>query len=89
MGNFYIRNFNRLNQSALLHEGIFLKFNLMQPGMRFLVLFTLLIPGAFSYGQQSRNKDEIRMSIYFGGGSYYIDEAHVTALYHWLDSVPA
>lgn len=32
--------------------------------------------------------DEIRMSIYFGGGSYYIDHGQIDKLYHWLDSVP-
>lgn len=32
--------------------------------------------------------DEIRMSIYFGGGSYYIDEDQALQLYDWLDSIP-
>src|SRR5690349_24849093 len=32
--------------------------------------------------------DEIRKSIYFGGGSYYISDDQVAALYHWLDSIP-
>lgn len=32
--------------------------------------------------------DEIRMSIFFGGGSYDIDQLQATELYHWLDSVP-
>src|SRR6185369_2925965 len=32
--------------------------------------------------------DELRMSIYFGGGSYYIDEGQVDELFHWLDSIP-
>ncbi|HMO38820.1 MAG TPA: OmpA family protein [Saprospiraceae bacterium] len=27
-------------------------------------------------------------SIYFGGGSYYIDEEQVQELYHWLDGIP-
>lgn len=33
-------------------------------------------------------KDEIRMSIYFGGGSYDISEDQAIELYHWLDSIP-
>jgi outer membrane protein OmpA-like peptidoglycan-associated protein len=33
-------------------------------------------------------QDEIRMSIFFGGGSYYIDEVQINELYHWLDSIP-
>jgi outer membrane protein OmpA-like peptidoglycan-associated protein len=31
---------------------------------------------------------ELRKSIYFGGGSYDIDELQVADLYQWLDSVP-
>ena len=27
-------------------------------------------------------------SIYFGGGSYYIDESQATELYEWLDEIP-
>jgi len=34
-------------------------------------------------------KEEIRMSIYFGGGSYDIDSMQVDELFHWLDSIPA
>jgi outer membrane protein OmpA-like peptidoglycan-associated protein len=33
-------------------------------------------------------EDEIRKSIFFGGGSYYVDEVQIEELYHWLDSVP-
>ena len=33
-------------------------------------------------------QDELRRSIYFGGGSYEIDEEQIVALYHWLDSIP-
>lgn len=32
--------------------------------------------------------EEIRMSIYFGGGSYDIDTVQVEELFHWLDSIP-
>ena len=32
--------------------------------------------------------DEIRKSIYFGGGSYYVDDIQIDQLYHWLDSIP-
>lgn len=32
--------------------------------------------------------DEVRMSIYFGGGSYYIDEDQASNLNDWLDSIP-
>jgi outer membrane protein OmpA-like peptidoglycan-associated protein len=34
-------------------------------------------------------QDELRMSIYFGGGSYYIDEEQISGLTHWLDSIPS
>ena len=33
-------------------------------------------------------QDEIRKSIYFGGGSYYVDEVQIEELYDWLDSIP-
>ena len=49
-----------------------------------LLLVVLLFP-VWSFAQQ---KDEIRKSIYFDGGSYYIDEDQTTELYHWLDSIP-
>ena len=32
--------------------------------------------------------EELRKSIYFDGGSYYIDSAQVAELTHWLDSIP-
>jgi outer membrane protein OmpA-like peptidoglycan-associated protein len=32
-------------------------------------------------------KEEIRMSIYFGGGSYEIDSAQIHELFHWVDSI--
>jgi outer membrane protein OmpA-like peptidoglycan-associated protein len=32
--------------------------------------------------------DEIRKSIYFDGGSYFIDEYQAGDLAHWLDSIP-
>jgi outer membrane protein OmpA-like peptidoglycan-associated protein len=36
---------------------------------------------------QTKN-DEIRKSIYFEGGSYYIDEYQASDLSRWLDSIP-
>jgi len=35
-----------------------------------------------------QHQDEIRRSIFFGGGSYYVDEVQVEELYDWLDSIP-
>lgn len=32
--------------------------------------------------------DEIRKSIYFDGGSWYIDEDQAVELSHWIDSIP-
>ncbi len=37
---------------------------------------------------QAQQKDEIRKSIYFDGGSYFIDELQINELYRWLDSIP-
>lgn len=49
-----------------------------------LVLSTLLFAVLTTYGQQ----DELRKSIYFGGGSYFIDDFQAQELFNWLDSVP-
>jgi outer membrane protein OmpA-like peptidoglycan-associated protein len=54
--------------------------------MRSLLVILFVSFGLATQAQQQ--DDEIRLSIYFGGGSYYIDEAQVDGLYHWLDSVP-
>lgn len=51
------------------------------------LLVTILIAAPFSAVSQQK-ADEIRMSIYFGGGSYIITEEQASALYHWLDSIP-
>ena len=48
--------------------------------MAFLVLSVTL--------RAQHYEDEIRKSIFFGGGSYYIDEPQIKELYHWLDSIP-
>ncbi|MBT1688949.1 OmpA family protein [Dawidia soli] len=49
----------------------------------FTLLFLLPLP---ALAQQAR--EELRRSIYFGGGSYEIDEFQADALYQWLDSIP-
>ncbi len=44
---------------------------------------------SLTFAAQAQQKtDEIRMSIYFGGGSYDIDEFQQQSLFHWLDSIP-
>lgn len=45
----------------------------------------LLMLAGTAFAQQ---QDEIRKSIYFGGGSYYVDDNQVEELYYWLDSIP-
>ena len=45
----------------------------------------LVLVGNYVSAQQ---KDEIRKSIYFDGGSYYIDEFQAEDLARWLDSIP-
>lgn len=48
------------------------------------LLLILLLTNAFGVLAQ---KEEIRMSIYFGGGSYDIDSLQTGELFHWLDSI--
>ena len=52
--------------------------------MKPLVCVFLLFP-LMGFSQPS---EEIRKSIYFGRGSYYIDSLQVAELNHWLDSIP-
>lgn len=49
-----------------------------------IAVFSMAASSAF--GQAAT--DEVRLSIYFGGGSYYITQDQAEKLYHWLDSVP-
>ena len=44
----------------------------------------LLAATAFSQGKS----DQIVKSIYFDGGSYYMDESQAVELSNWLDSIP-
>lgn len=48
-----------------------------------VVLLALVLTTGFGQGE-----DELRKSIYFGGGSFYIDEYQADELFHWLDSIP-
>jgi outer membrane protein OmpA-like peptidoglycan-associated protein len=49
---------------------------------RLLLMLLLTIPFV-----ALAQKEEIRMSIYFGGGSYDIDSAQTLELFHWVDSI--
>jgi len=53
--------------------------------LRTILFIAVCIPQLL-FAQQ--HKEEIRKSIFFGGGSYAIDEFQATELYNWLDSVP-
>jgi len=48
----------------------------------------LLLIFIFSATLTLAQKEEIRKSIYFGGGSYEIDSLQIDELFHWLDSIP-
>ncbi len=50
----------------------------------FLLLLSVTIAGA----QQHEEHEELRKSIYFGGGSYEIDDDQMDMLSDWLDSIP-
>ncbi len=54
----------------------------------FRMIFILLV-SLCTCSLQAQQHDEIRKSIFFGGGSYEIDEFQQIELYHWLDSVPS
>jgi outer membrane protein OmpA-like peptidoglycan-associated protein len=54
--------------------------------LRYAFIFALVL--LCDIGLAQTVKDEIRKSIYFGGGSYDISEDQAIELYHWLDSIP-
>lgn len=56
--------------------------------MRLIVnTVAFLLLAASAAGAQPQG-DELRKSIYFGGGSYYVDDWQAEELFQWLDSVP-
>jgi outer membrane protein OmpA-like peptidoglycan-associated protein len=57
--------------------------------MRFgFVLWMTLFAVSIHGTAQNIHDNEIRKSIYFGGGSYSIDDVQIQELYQWLDSIP-
>jgi outer membrane protein OmpA-like peptidoglycan-associated protein len=50
-------------------------------------LFLILIVVYISVANAQPQQEEIRMSIYFGGGSYDIDSWQSDELFHWIDSI--
>lgn len=54
--------------------------------MRIAAIVCFMVLATSAVAQQ--DSDEIRKSIFFGGGSYYISEDQVKDLNHWLDSIP-
>ncbi len=51
---------------------------------RLLFVVFLLISGF----AKSQDQGQLIRSIYFGGGSWYIDEYQIKELYHFIDSLP-
>lgn len=52
--------------------------------LRGLIVIAMLLVSVSSFAQQ----DEIRKSIYFDGGSWFIDDFQADDLTHWIDSIP-
>ena len=52
---------------------------------RLLVIMLVVCP---LVGLTQQQVDEIRKSIFFGGGSYDISNDQAVELFHWLDSIP-
>ena len=54
--------------------------------MKWCALSILILINAVTvYAQES---DELRKSIFFGGGSFEIDDEQIAELSNWLDSIP-
>jgi outer membrane protein OmpA-like peptidoglycan-associated protein len=57
--------------------------------MRNMVKFVwIFIFFSTAVSAQQQEQQEIRMSIYFGGGDYHVDTLQAIELHHWLDSIP-
>jgi outer membrane protein OmpA-like peptidoglycan-associated protein len=54
--------------------------------MKFLISISFLALSFASIAQSEQT--ELRRSIYFGGGSYSIDDDQMSMLSDWLDSIP-
>lgn len=52
------------------------------------VSLIFLLCAAAVTAQSQEEETEIRKSIYFGGGSYAIDDYQIEELYQWLESFP-
>lgn len=50
------------------------------------LLFTIAFICSFS--SFSQQDEHLIKSIYFGGGSYYVDQYQMEELYHFIDSIP-
>jgi outer membrane protein OmpA-like peptidoglycan-associated protein len=51
-------------------------------------LFCYLWFAAIIQVAAGQHTEELRKSIYFGGGSYVVDEEQRAGLLHWIDSIP-
>lgn len=56
--------------------------------MRSFASITLVLVGVFVFGQTQKQPQYILRSVYFGGGSHYVDSLQRMALYQFLDSIP-
>jgi outer membrane protein OmpA-like peptidoglycan-associated protein len=54
--------------------------------MKLLISISFLAISFTAIAQSEQQ--ELRRSIYFGGGSYFIDENQMSMLSDWLDSIP-
>jgi outer membrane protein OmpA-like peptidoglycan-associated protein len=63
---------------------LYIAYHYLYPVNRVILFIFLLFICFVGNAQQ----DEMRKSIYFGGGSYYVDDYQIQELYYWLDSIP-
>ncbi len=52
------------------------------------IFFCVLLGMPMWVNAQQGQTEELRKSIFFRGGSYYVDEFQMETLYEWLDSIP-
>ncbi len=55
--------------------------------MRFLLFFGIYVCSNVAYGQTNSSEPELIKSVYFGGGSYYIDGFQIQELHKFINEI--
>lgn len=54
----------------------------------YILVVAVLVSVSAALHAQTDKQDELRQSIFFGGGSFSIDDKQIIVMNEWLDSIP-